>query len=211
MQRSDGSSLWASPQRRGREVTSRASLAERVARVALVSVPRFLLGLLIFVGIGINFANVVGRYVFSSPFVWAEEILVFIMIWCVFIGAVLVTWEGRHIKMDLLSAKLIPPWRQIVNALTNIGFVLVCLFVIIQSWDVVSLLLETGQQTVIARLPAGMMHASVLVGFGGMLLALLLRWRSHLHGEFGSDADAVTKQLVETYGTVGEDAGEPPR
>lgn len=179
---------------------------QRFFRFALVNVPRFLLGLLIFVGIAINFANIVGRYVFSAPIIWAEEILVFIMIWCVFIGAILVTWEGRHIKMDLLSTKIGPPWRQIVNALTTICIVLVCTFVISQSWTVISLLFATGQQTVIARLPTWIMHSSILVGFGGMLLVVLLRWRSYLHGDIGSDAEAVSRQLMETYGTVGEEA-----
>lgn len=165
-----------------------------------------MLGLLIFVGIAINFANIVGRYVFSAPIVWAEEILVFMMIWCVFIGAILVTWEGRHIKMDLLSARIPSPWKQGINALATLGMILVCIFVITQSWTVVTMLFVTGQETVIARLPTGLMHSSILVGFGGMLLVVLLRWRGYLHGDFGSDADAVTRQLVETYGTVGEEA-----
>src|SRR4051812_26024734 len=109
----------------------------RLADFLAVRLPRLLLGTLILAGIAINFANVVGRYVFGTPIVWAEEVLVFIMIWCVFVGAVLVTWEGRHIKMDLVSAKLAPPWRQIVNALGALGFVLVCVFVIVQSWGMV--------------------------------------------------------------------------
>ncbi len=179
----------------------------RILRFLLVAVPRFLLGLLIFVGIVINFAHIIGRYVFSSPIIWAEEILIFIMIWCVFIGAIVVTWEGRHIKMDLLSAKIPPPWREIVNVLTTIGIILVCIFVIRQSWTVVSLFYETGQQSVIARLPAGIMHSSILVGFSGMLLVVLLRWRSYLHGDFGSDAEAMTRQLMEMYGDIGGEAG----
>lgn len=178
-----------------------------VLQFLLVALPRFVLGLLIFVGIAINFANVVGRYIFSSPIVWAEEILIFMMIWCVFIGAILVTWEGRHIKMDLLATRIPPPWREIVNAVSAIGLVLVCVFVIRQSWTVVSLFYETGQESVIARLPTSLMHASILVGFCGMLLAALLRWRSYLHGDFGSDAEALTRQLVETYGEISGEAG----
>jgi TRAP-type C4-dicarboxylate transport system permease small subunit len=187
-----------------------AARGRQAAQFLAVSVPRFLLGALIFTGIGINFANVVGRYVFSAPIIWAEEILVFIMIWCVFVGAILVTWEGRHIKMDLLSCKLRPPWRQLVNGLAALGFVLVCVFVVIQSWGMVSMLLETGQQSVIARLPVGLMHGSILVGFTLMLLVVLLRARSYISGEFGSDAEATVRQLTETYGAGDEAAGGPP-
>lgn len=172
----------------------------RVLQFFVVTLPRFFLGSLIFVGIGINFANVVGRYVFSTPIVWAEEILAYIMIWCVCIGAILVTWEGRHIKMDLIVVRIRPPWNRIVNGLVALGFLLVCIFVIRQSWTVVSMMIETGQQSMIARLPMGLMHAAILVGFSGMLVALLLRLGSYLRGEFGSDTEATTKEILATYG-----------
>ncbi len=179
----------------------------RLAELLFVRVPRFLLGLLIFTGVAINFANVVGRYVFGSPILWAEEALVFIMIWCVFLGVILVTWEGRHIKMDLLSVKFAPPWRQIINGLMTLGFILVCVFVIRESWGVVKLLYQTGQESVIARIPVYPMHASILIGFVAMLVVVLVRLRHYLTGDFGSDAEATTKALVETYGTI--DSGEP--
>ena len=168
----------------------------------MVSLPRFVLGSLIFVGIGINFANVLGRYVFATPIVWAEEVLAYIMIWCVGIGAILVTWEGRHIKMDLIAVRIPRPWSRILNAVVAAGFLLVCVFVIRQSWTVVSMLLQTGQQSMIARLPMGLMHAAILVGFSGMLAALVLRLGSYVRGEFGSDAEATSKGILAAYGAV---------
>lgn len=189
-----------------RSVTGPGQAADnRVLRLLVVTLPRLILGILIFAGIGINFANVLGRYLFSAPIVWAEEILTYIMIWCVFVGAILVTWEGRHIKMDLLAVRIPPPWRRIVNALAVLGFIFVCVFVLWNSWAVVSLLYQTGQQSVVARWPMALMHAAVLVGFAAMLLGVLLRLRAYVNGEFGSDAEAATRQLVETYGSV-EDA-----
>ena len=79
--------------------------------------PRFALGTLISIGVVINVANVAGRYLFNAPIIWAEEILVFIMIGCVFLGAILVTWEGQHIRMDLFSTRVGRPWRRIILAL----------------------------------------------------------------------------------------------
>jgi TRAP-type C4-dicarboxylate transport system permease small subunit len=179
------------------------------AHFAAVTVPRLLLGLLVFLGIGINFANVIARYVFSAPIVWAEEVLSLIMIWCVFIGAIVVAWDGRHIKMDLISARLRSPWREIINTVTLVGIILVCVFVILQSYTVVSLFYMTGQRTIIARLPAAPMHASVLIGFIGILLVSLVRWRSYVFGELGSDAEATTEQAIGTYGSVDDDTADP--
>src|SRR4051812_27062666 len=102
--------------------------------VIVVSIPRAIVGVTIFASIALNFANIVGRYVFGTPILWVEEILVFAMVWCVFIGAVLVTWEGRHLKMDLLSVMMPPRMRKAINVLSALTFIAVCGFVVAQAW-----------------------------------------------------------------------------
>ena len=124
----------------------------RVLEFIAVSLPKLILGVLCFTGIAINFANVVGRYVFSAPIIWAEEILVYIMIWCVFIGAILVTWEGRHIKMDLIATHIRAPWRYIVNGFMALAFIAICLFVVKQSWTLTAMMAELDQQSVVAAM-----------------------------------------------------------
>lgn len=158
---------------------------QRILRYLCVSLPRFALGALIFLGIAVNFANVVGRYAFDAPIIWAEEILVVIMIWCVFLGAIVVTWEGQHIRMDLITARLGPPWRGIINVVGTLAMILVCLYVIGHSWIFVRLLFTTGQQSAVARLPAWLLHSAILAGFSGMLLVVLVRLRCYLTGQFG--------------------------
>jgi TRAP-type C4-dicarboxylate transport system permease small subunit len=181
-------------------VTPSRSRHERSLEWIAVSLPRLILGVLCFTGIAINFANVVGRYVFSAPIIWAEEILVYIMIWCVFIGAILVTWEGRHIKMDLLAVSMPVPWRYIVNGLMVLTFILICLFVMKQSWTLTAMMAEVDQQSVVARLPMAAVHASILVGFTLMLLAVLVRLKAYVTGDMGSEAEATAEQLRELYG-----------
>ena len=53
--------------------------------------------------VAINGANVVARYFFGSPFSWAEELMLFLMILGVFTGAVAVTWRNLHIRIDTLA------------------------------------------------------------------------------------------------------------
>jgi TRAP-type C4-dicarboxylate transport system permease small subunit len=165
-----------------------------------VAVPRAIVGAAIFLAIGINFANIIGRYVFLSPIIWAEEILIFIMIWCVFIGAVLVTWEGRHIKMDLLSVLMPSPLKEIVNLVGAVLFVGVCGFVVVQSWQVTALMNRLDQRSVVAEIPMMIPHLALLLGFSGMLIAVILRFRSYVTNAFGSETEATTKQVTETFG-----------
>ena len=47
-----------------------------------------------------TFVNVVFRYVFNSPFQWAEEFSRYAFIWVVFIGAAVSTKHKTHIIID---------------------------------------------------------------------------------------------------------------
>ena len=59
------------------------------------------IGLILLLCIGINSANIVGRYVFLAPLPWAEEVLSFLIIWGVCLGASAVTYDRRHLAMDV--------------------------------------------------------------------------------------------------------------
>lgn len=53
-------------------------------------------------------AQVVARYIFSNPFVWAEEIATYLFIWIVFLGAGLAFNRRAHIVVDYF-ARMLPP------------------------------------------------------------------------------------------------------
>jgi TRAP-type C4-dicarboxylate transport system permease small subunit len=160
---------------------------DRGVKVLVVTIPRLLLGLLILAGIAINFANVMGRYLFLSPIIWAEEILIYIMVWTVFIGAVLVTWEGRHLRMDFFSVTLPAPYKQIMATLSTICFILVCIFVIPQAYTVFSLMMRLDQRSVVAEIPMSIPHFAIVLGFVLMLVAVVFRIRSYMSARLGSE------------------------
>jgi TRAP-type C4-dicarboxylate transport system permease small subunit len=166
----------------------------------VVTLPRVIIGVAILVSILINFANIVGRYILLAPIIWAEEIMIYIMVWCVFIGAILVTWEGRHIKMDLLSTAFPSPWKEIVNGLMVLAFVAASIFVILQNWTVTGMMVRLDQRSVVAEIPMSIPHSALLFGFAAMALALVARVRYHVRGEFGSDTEVAVKQVEQTYG-----------
>lgn len=166
-----------------------------------ITLPRLIIGSAIFIMIALNFANVVGRYIFLSPIIWAEEVMVFMMIWCVFIGVILVTWEDRHIKMDMLSNYFKYPLREIINAFALLGFLATNAFVLIQSWGVTTMMVRLDQRSVVAEIPMAIPHSAILFGFAAMTLALVARLHFHIHGEGGTEADLVVQQMTETYGT----------
>ena len=134
-----------------------------------------LLGLLLVAMVVFNFANVVGRYGFGSTMLGAEEVQVFAMVWLTFLGAVIVTWRGVHLRMDAISVhfpavvKTFLRWIEAAVALGTLGYFLQ------YSWFFVSRVKRIDQLSDAAHVPMWIPHSAVLVGFGLIALMLVLR------------------------------------
>ncbi len=154
------------------------------AETIFFKVPMAFIGALILIGIAINFSNVVSRHIFQTAIFWAEEILIFIIVWSVFIGAVAVAYRGAHLKMDLVSARIVQPRKTIINGLTIIALILCGIFAVLQSIEVLQLLGKNGQLSVTAEVPMVIPHSAILIGFIFIVLAVIVRWRAYLRGDF---------------------------
>ena len=145
-------------------------------------VVRLVLGTLMLTSIAVNFANVIARRVFSAPFAWAEEAMIYIMVWLVFLGIVLVSWRNDHLKMDLLSSSLRGRWRAAVNVLAIAVVIAVGVYVVVHSLPVVLTFARNDQVSVAAGIPMALPHAAIVIGFGLALVAMLIRFRRNLAG-----------------------------
>lgn len=166
---------------------------------------RMLLGTFIIVSVGVNFTSVVARYVFLEPLFWAETVITYLMIWSVFIGAALVSWEGKHLNMDILSGAFSGRWQAFLRLLGAI-----CLFVALgvilpQSWEISSAMVEYDQRTSIGDIPMIIPHAALLIGFGLMGLAAVFHVVKSARAVLGltsADADRAQKDDPETHPSV---------
>lgn len=165
----------------------------KVLLFGIVTIPRLIIGSMILIGIVINFANVVGRYVFLEPIIWAEEIMIYIMVWTVFIGAILVSFEGQHLKMDVFSVMLPSPYKEIINFIATASILLVCFYVIPNNWIVVKLMWDNDQRSVVAEVPMVIPHFALLFGFVMIFVAIVARFRSHVTGSLTSEVDLLVK------------------
>lgn len=158
--------------------------ADGVARVLFVKLPYLITGTLLLVATAINFANVIGRYVFATPIFWAEEILVFIVVWSVFVAAASIAYRGGHLSMDLFYTRFRSLWKKIINGAVAVLFIACGVFVVLQSYQVVSLHIRTGAVSLAAGAPLTVPHSALLVGFAIMVLAVLCRVRAYVNGKF---------------------------
>jgi TRAP-type C4-dicarboxylate transport system permease small subunit len=155
-----------------------------IATLTFVTVPELIMGTLMLVGVAINITNVIGRYLFGYAFFWAEEIMVFITIWGVFIGLAAITYKGDYLNMDLFSRAFTGRARLVLNSVIAITLLACCAFMIKQSFQVVTMLAQAGQVSVSASVPKQIPHAALLVGFILTVLAVIVRIRSYITGKF---------------------------
>ena len=145
-------------------------LCDGISHACLVIAALSLLGIVV-----INGANVVLRYFFGSPFSWAEELMLFLMILGVFTGAVAVTWRNLHIRIDTIVDRLPPAWRRavsVVATLTSIGILAV---VVVASSRLVALLQEMDQRSDALNAPSWIPQSFLTIGL--TLVALMMAAR----------------------------------
>src|SRR5271168_1512687 len=152
----------------------------RRGAVALVTALRAAAGAMLIASVGINFANIIGRYFLSVSLSWAEEAMLFLMIGCVFLGAAPVGWMGRHIRMDVIVSLLPPRARQAFELFSDLVTVATCVTLAVFAWPVLTMLAELDQRSSSANIPLVIPQAAVPAGL--LLMALLITVRLYLYG-----------------------------
>ncbi len=124
----------------------------------------------------INFINIIGRYFFSVSIPWAEEIMLFLMVGCVFSGCCAVAWQGRQIRMDVIVTMLPPRLRDFVERLSELVMVATAAAVTWFAWPVISQLAAFDERSQAANFPLVIPQALIPIGYSlmGLLVAVRL-------------------------------------
>jgi TRAP-type C4-dicarboxylate transport system permease small subunit len=139
---------------------------------ALVSVLRILAGALLVASIGLNFANVIGRYFFNTSIFWAEEVMLYLMVACVFLGNGVVAWSGRQLRMDVIVAMMPLPVQKVLALLAELTFIVVAIAIVVFAWPVIRDLWLFDQRSQSAELP--MVIPQVMIPIGLSIMAFLV-------------------------------------
>jgi TRAP-type C4-dicarboxylate transport system permease small subunit len=116
--------------------------------------------------VGLNFANVIGRYVVGRSISGADEVQIYIMVWMAFLGAAVVAWRRNHLRMDVL-VRFLPATFQAALRFIEVALVLLLAgFTVVQSarytWQMAAL----GRTSDVGGIPMWIPHSAVMLGFG---------------------------------------------
>ena len=152
-------------------------MTDRILRVvgAFVSVLRILAGVLLVVSVLLNFANVIGRYFFNASIFWAEEVMLFLMVGCVFFGNGVVAWSGRQLRMDVIVGMMPAALQKFFALVSELVLIVVALLIVWFAWPVIRDLWTFDQRSQSAELPMVIPQALVPIGLFIMAVLVIIR------------------------------------
>lgn len=145
-------------------------LADRVyAGLAVVLALAFMAAVLM------GFANALARYGWGATYRGADEIQVYVMVAMTFLGAGVVAWQNRHLRLDVLINGAPYTLRRLVRWGEAVLALVVCGFMINLSWIYMQRLRGFGMTSDTAGVPLWIPHAALVAGFCLIALAYVLK------------------------------------
>ncbi len=120
---------------------------------------------------GLVFCNVALRYFTNSSIPATEELALYLLIWMVYMAAILAFSDGSHIRVDLVDSKLPPSIRRIVSLFCDLLMLGACIMLLIGCFIQGSI--DMSNDEIITGIPRGMKFVSGGV-FSAVIITLLL-------------------------------------
>lgn len=127
----------------------------------LISINRFfvlfektLLTALLFSMIVLSFGQVVARNIFSTGFIWIDQVLRMGVLWVAFLGAAMATEYNKHIKIDFLASVLRSDFsKKIIGTGAHLFAFFVCCLLFIVALDYIHTVGFDSTSTIISGIP----------------------------------------------------------
>ncbi|MCW5730167.1 MAG: TRAP transporter small permease [Alphaproteobacteria bacterium] len=123
------------------------------------------------------------RYIFNQPQVWGDELVSYMIVLAVMLGAAEVLRRGEHIAIDILTERLDRTIRRWIEIAGMGAVVFVSGVLVVSGLDVMSFSWEMGVRSVgYLAVPMWLPLASLPLGFGLLGLAAVNRMLRLLRG-----------------------------
>lgn len=122
---------------------------------------------------------VVARYILNASLPWSEEMVRFTLLWCVMLGAVVITLKGQHLQMEVVQDALGGRARLALRVLAHLATLAFAVVLLVQGWALVQ---RSTALSPALRLPMWTIHLAMPVGAVGIGLGAMVRLWVELRG-----------------------------
>ena len=126
--------------------------------------------------------EVISRYFFNSPTLWAQDVAVFAFGYVGLVGGAYVMRERAHINVDLFYARMRPRVKALCDVITGVVAMFFLTLVVVYGWRETARAFELGlgRPTDWAP-PLGPFILPIFIGGSLLLLQTLANWVRNLH------------------------------
>lgn len=121
------------------------------------------------------FANVIFRYFLNAALGWYEELSRFLLIWIVFLGAVIAYIKGDHLSLDVVLIYLKPKVKHIVILIADLLVVYALIVMTQGGWEMAIDSLNSGWIASTIPIPYGYVYMVGPVSSALMLFQVLIK------------------------------------
>lgn len=110
--------------------------------------------------------EVVCRYFFNSPTIWAQETATYLYMWTMLAAASYTLQEGKHVAVDLVLERMPPRVRSMLEVATSAIGVAFCAIVSVQAYEMIAATVRFGKVSATPlRVPLWIPQSALLMGF----------------------------------------------
>jgi len=108
--------------------------------------------------------QIVLREIFSTGFVWADELIKLMVLWLAMVGSIAACRDNRHIRIDALSHALPELVVSVVRVIVDLFAAFICAVIAWQAWRYLQIEIEY-EDTVLVDFPAWIAHGIMPLAF----------------------------------------------
>jgi TRAP-type C4-dicarboxylate transport system permease small subunit len=116
--------------------------------------------------------GVLARYVLGQPSLWIDDLVTFILVGIVMLGAAATLREGRHLGVDLITEHLKGRHQRWSEIWSMFAVLLVALYLVIDGWQTAMFSKRLGMTT-LGYVEMPLFWLQLLIPLGGIMLLLV--------------------------------------
>ena len=155
-------------------------------------------GILFGILVTLTFINVLMRYIFRMPISWSEEMSLILFAWSTYLGIATCLRYDKHMRVSFIFDLLPKPIQKFLDIANDI--VLLILFGYLSYLSVVLCSYATVKRTLVMRLPANVVNATLIACFGIMTVSCAFKVVNKLRGTYSvenplADVEELAREM----------------
>ena len=130
------------------------------------------------------FYEVVCRYFFRSPTIWAQEMSIYLFMWTMLAGGAYTLQQGKHVRIDLVIEHLSLRTQHFLEMITSVAGMVFCAVITWQAYEMIAASIGYNKvSATLLRVPMWIPQTFMVIGFVLLFLEII----NHLLGDFFQD------------------------